>query len=129
MAKGQRGFTMAAVLVAMLILALATQSVMTYVSQQDLREREADLLRFGLGEIEAVSPASGEDASLAAEESRLGFADTLRNAAEQARDCLSSEDGGPDALSAVSAARKLLDSVRDHDHEVAGLADRLAEVS
>jgi len=93
------------------------------------RAREADLLRFGLEEIEAVAPAAGEDHSLAQEESRLGFADTLRTAAEQARDCLSSEDGGPDALGATSAARKLLDAVRDHDAQAAGLADRLAEVS
>jgi len=93
------------------------------------RAREADLLRFGLGEIEAVAPESGEDAALADEESRLGFADTLRTAAEQARDCLSSEDGAPDALGTVSAARKLLDGVRDHDSQAAGLADRLAELS
>lgn len=93
------------------------------------RAREADLLRFGLGEIEAVDPAPGEDGALAAEEARLGFADTLRTAAEQARECLSSEDGAADALGTVSAARKLLDGVRDHDPEAAGLADRLAEVS
>jgi len=96
-----------------------------------LRERaqEADLLRFGLAEVEAVAPRPGEDAELAAEEARLGFADTLRGAAEQARECLSAEDGAPDALSAVAAARKLLDGVRDHDPAVAELADRLAEVS
>ena len=76
-----------------------------------------------------VDPQPGEDAALAAEEARLGFADTLRTAAEQARECLSAEDGGPDALGAVSAARKLLDGVREHDPEAAGLADRLAEVS
>ncbi|GAB2760617.1 DNA repair protein RecN [Nocardioides pakistanensis] len=93
------------------------------------RAREADLLRFGLDEIEAVSPEPGEDERLAAEEARLGFADTLRNAAVQAREALSSEEGAADALAAVSAARKLLDSVREHDVEVAGLADRLAEVS
>jgi DNA repair protein RecN (Recombination protein N) len=93
------------------------------------RAREADLLRFGLGEIESVDPQPGEEVALAAEESRLGFADTLRTAAEQARECLSAEDGGPDALGAVSAARKLLDGVREHDAEAAGLADRLAEVS
>ena len=96
-----------------------------------LRERaqEADLLRFGLGEIEAVAPQPGEDEALAAEENRLGFADTLRTAAEQARESLSAEDGGPDALGAVAAARRLLDGVRDHDPEVGGLADRLAELS
>jgi DNA repair protein RecN (Recombination protein N) len=93
------------------------------------RAREADLLRFGLGEIEEVAPHSGEEVALAAEEARLGFADTLRAAAEQARESLSAEDGGPDALGAVSAARKLLDGVREHDAEAVELADRLAEVS
>ena len=93
------------------------------------RAREADLLRFGLGEVEEVDPQPGEEVALAAEESRLGFADTLRTAAEQARECLSAEDGGPDALGTVSAARKLLDGVREHDPDAAGLADRLAEIS
>ncbi len=92
------------------------------------RVREADLLRFGLGEVEAVSPEPGEDDALAAEESRLGFSDTLRTAAEQARSALSSDDGGPDALATTSAARGLLDGVREHDPEAAELADRLAEV-
>ncbi|HEY0773080.1 MAG TPA: AAA family ATPase, partial [Nocardioidaceae bacterium] len=99
------------------------------VSSARERAREADLLRFGLEEIEAVAPEPGEDAALAAEESRLGFADTLRTAAVGARELLSSEDGAPDALAAVASARKLLDGVREHDPEVAALADRLAEVS
>ncbi|MGA8258184.1 MAG: DNA repair protein RecN [Nocardioides sp.] len=93
------------------------------------RAREADQLRFGLGEIEALSPESGEDLALAADESRLGFADTLRTAAEQAREALSSEDGGADALSTSSAARGFLDAVRDHDAEAGELADRLAEIT
>ncbi|WP_372727889.1 DNA repair protein RecN [Nocardioides sp.] len=93
------------------------------------RAREADLLRFGLGEIEEVDPEPGEDVTLAAEESRLGFADTLRTAAEQAREALSSEQGGPDALAATAAARTQLDSVRDHDPEAGELADRLAEIT
>ena len=93
------------------------------------RAREADLLRFGLGEIEAVAPQPGEDEALATEESRLGFADTLRTAAEQARESLSTEQGGPDALGATAAARRLLDGVRDHDPEAGALADRLAEVT
>jgi DNA repair protein RecN (Recombination protein N) len=93
------------------------------------RAREADLLRFGVDEVSSVAPTPGEDAELAAEESRLGFADTLRAAAEQARECLSSEEERPDALGAVSAARRLLDGVREHDAEAGALADRLAEVS
>jgi DNA repair protein RecN (Recombination protein N) len=93
------------------------------------RAREADLLRFGLGEVEAVEPVPGEDVTLAAEEQRLGHADTLRTAAEQARAALSADDDAPDALGAVSAARKLLEGVREHDTEAGELADRLAEVS
>jgi DNA repair protein RecN (Recombination protein N) len=93
------------------------------------RAQEADLLRFGLGEVEQVDPQPGEDDRLATEEARLGFADTLRAASVQAREILSSEEAAPDALGAVGEARKLLDGVREHDSEAAELADRLAEVS
>lgn len=91
------------------------------------RAQEADRLRFGLAAIESVAPRPGEDVALAAEESRLGYADALRTAAEQAREALSSEEGAPDALSGCSTARTLLQGVRDHDPEAAELADRLAE--
>jgi len=95
-----------------------------------VRERalEADQLRFGLGEIETVDPQPGEDVELAAEESRLGHADTLRAAAERAREALSSQEGTPDALAATAAARSALDDVRDQDEQAAELADRVAEV-
>ncbi|MCW2835848.1 MAG: replication and repair protein RecN [Nocardioides sp.] len=93
------------------------------------RAREADLLRFGLSEIEAVSPEAGEDVALAAEEGRLGFADTLRTAAEQAREALSSEEGRADALATTSIARTLLEGVREHDTQAGELADRLAEIT
>lgn len=93
------------------------------------RAREADLLRFGLGEVEEVAPQPGEDDDLAAEEGRLGHADTLRTAAEQAREALSSEVGSPDALGAVAAARGALDGVREHDPEAAALADRVVELT
>lgn len=93
------------------------------------RAREADLLRFGLGEIEAVAPQPGEDASLAEEERRLGHADTLRTAAESAREALSSDEGNPDGLAAVAAARTLLDGVREHDAAAGELSDRVAEIT
>ncbi|MFL6154859.1 MAG: DNA repair protein RecN [Marmoricola sp.] len=93
------------------------------------RAREADVLRLGLSEIEAADPAPGEDVALAAEESRLGFADTLRTAAELAREALSAEEESPDALGATAAARRALESVREYDPEAGRLADRVAEVS
>lgn len=93
------------------------------------RAREADVLRLGLEEIEAVDPVAGEDVALAAEEGRLGFADTLRIAAETAREALSSEQEAPDALGAAAVARRALESVREHDEEAGRLSDRVAEVT
>jgi DNA repair protein RecN (Recombination protein N) len=111
-------------------LATTTRELEEVVATARERAREADLLRFGLGEVTAVDPEPGEDATLAADEARLGFADTLRTAAEQAREALSSDSGGgADALATTSAARGFLDAVRAHDPEAAGLADRLAEIT
>jgi DNA repair protein RecN (Recombination protein N) len=93
------------------------------------RAREADVLRLGLAEIESVEPQPGEDVALAQEEERLGFADTLRAAAEVAREALSSDADAPDALGTVGAARRALESVRDHDAEAGRLSDRVAEIS
>jgi DNA repair protein RecN (Recombination protein N) len=105
------------------------QALDEVVSSARERAREADLLRFGLAEIEAVAPEAGEDTSLAEEEQRLGHADTLRTAAGSAREALSSDEGNPDALAAVAAARTLLDGVREHDGAAGGLADRVAEIT
>jgi DNA repair protein RecN (Recombination protein N) len=105
------------------------QELEQVVASSRERAREADLLRFGLNEIEAVAPQPGEDTALADEEQRLGHADTLRTAAESAREALSSNEGNPDALAAVAAARTLLDGVREHDTAAGGLADRIAEIT
>ena len=96
------------------------------------RAQEADLLRFGITEIEAVAPEADEDVALTAEESRLSHADLLRVAATQAHGALLGgldDDAASDAATLVAAARRTLEGVRDHDAELAGLADRLAEAS
>lgn len=97
------------------------------------RAQEADLLRFGLSEVEAVEPVSGEDDALSAEEERLAHADGLRGAAEQAHLALvGDEDPGAeasDALTLLAGARKALDGMRSYDPELASLADRIAEAA
>src|ERR1700728_1812365 len=52
------------------------------------RAAEADTLRRGLAEVEAVSPVAGEDAALVAEEERLANADALHAAATTAHEAL-----------------------------------------
>ena len=109
-------------------LAATERTLAEVIGSARERAREADQLRFGLGEVEAVDPRPGEDAELAAEETRLGFADTLRTAAEQAREALSSDEGATDALATTSAARQALEGVREHDATAGELADRIAEL-
>ncbi|MCO5973644.1 DNA repair protein RecN [Actinoallomurus soli] len=95
------------------------------------RAQEADLLRFGLEEIEKVDPKTGEDELLAAEEERLAHADALRTAATTAHEALQGDPtattGVVDAIGLLSAARQALEAVRAHDEALAGQADRLSE--
>jgi DNA repair protein RecN (Recombination protein N) len=96
------------------------------------RAQEADGLRFGIAEIDAVAPREAEDDELRAEESRLAHADGLRRAADEARLALSGDETAADAVDAMSIvaqARRALDAERDHDPRVAELADQLASAS
>ncbi|MCH0542935.1 DNA repair protein RecN [Streptomyces sp. MUM 203J] len=96
------------------------------------RAQEADLLRFGLGEIEAVEPRAGEDAELAAEAERLGHAEALASAAALAHRALAGAPEDPEAVDAttlVGAAGRALEAVRSHDPALAALADRIGEIS
>jgi DNA repair protein RecN (Recombination protein N) len=100
------------------------------------RERmaEAETLRYGLAEVEAVSPVAGEDIALVAEEEKLANADALHAAATTAHEALlgdpaSTSVDGSDALTLLGAAGRALEAVRAHDPLLAGLADRLSEAS
>ncbi|MCX5389860.1 DNA repair protein RecN [Streptomyces sp. NBC_00094] len=96
------------------------------------RAQEADLLRFGLGEIEAVAPRAGEDVELAAEAERLGHAEALASAAALAHGALAGNPEDPEAVDAttlVAGAVRALEAVRTHDAALASLADRMGEIS
>ncbi|MER5311745.1 DNA repair protein RecN [Streptomyces sp. NPDC002773] len=96
------------------------------------RAQEADLLRFGLGEIEAVAPLAGEDTDLAAEAERLGHAEALASAAALAHAALAGVPEDPesvDATTLVAGAGRALEAVRSHDPALAALADRMGEIS
>ncbi|MEV8637835.1 DNA repair protein RecN [Streptosporangium sp. NPDC051023] len=96
------------------------------------RAQEADLLRFGLQEVEQADPRRGEETELREEEERLSHADSLRSAAETAHrallgDPMSGEQELQDAVTLVGQARSAVEAVRDFDPMLAGIADRLAE--
>ncbi|MCM1948452.1 MULTISPECIES: DNA repair protein RecN [Streptomyces] len=96
------------------------------------RAQEADLLRFGLAEVEAVAPRAGEDVELAAEAERLGHAEALASAAALAHAALAGNPEDPesvDATTLVGGAGRALEAVRAHDPALAALADRTGELS
>ena len=100
------------------------------LTQGRARAQEADLLRLGLAEVAAVEPQPGEDHALRDEDTRLGHADALRAAAEQAHAAVQGGDGddGTAATTLVAGARHALGQVREHDRSLAGLDDRLSEI-
>lgn len=94
------------------------------------RAQEADRLRFGLAEIEAVDPQPGEAGALAVEQERLGHADGLRTAAATAHAALLGDESGTgqDAMALVSAARAALEQVGVRDPQLDQIVDRLREL-
>ena len=89
--------------------------------------QEADMLRHGLTEIEAVDPQPAEDRELVDEARRLTAADDLRAAADAARLALSGSDDGdaPGATGLCGEARHLVAS--SGDGELEDLSERLDE--
>ena len=95
--------------------------------------RTAEVLRHGLAEIAAVDPQPREDQELSAVAVRLGDAEALGAAAQQAYDALSADPmahgGGvqADALSALARAALALE--RAGDQTLRELGGRVAAVS
>ena len=94
------------------------------------REREAELLRLGLAEVEAAEPLARRGRRAAGEIARLAHADDLRSAATEAHSALTGEEiDGTDALGLLTRARRALESVADHDPALGDLAARVADAS
>ncbi|MDJ0343184.1 DNA repair protein RecN [Streptomyces sp. H10-C2] len=95
------------------------------------RSQEADLIRFGIGEVAAAEPLPGEDTELAAEAERLGHAEALASAAAIAHAALAGNPEDPegnDAGTLIAGAQRALDAVRAHDPALAALAERIGEI-
>lgn len=110
----------------------AAAELATLEQEAMARAREADMLRFGLHEIEALDPQPGEDDALADEQSRLMDLDELRGLAGTAHEALSGSDSDFDVPSAVALAgeaRKALTHLAARDATAAALAGRSEELT
>ena len=95
------------------------------------RAREADMLAFGLTEIEKVGPEAGEDDALAAEAKLLQDADELRADAYTAMVALAGDEDSDSSpvLTLMAAAKKALHDVARKDVRAEALADQAEEIS
>lgn len=99
--------------------------------KQDSRDRvrEAENLRLALDEIDAIEPQPGEDEQLREAATKLGNVESLRNAAQQARGILDSEDfETPGINTMIETARGVLAQAGGDDPALQGFADRAAEL-
>ena len=94
------------------------------------RERDLDLLRFELSEIEAIGPDEAEEAELLTERGRLGHAEALRNSAAGALTSLAGadEDGGG-AAAALAQGEEALAESAGVDPDLDGIGERAAALA
>jgi len=88
------------------------------------RERELDLLRFELDEIESADPHEQESVELAAERDRLRHQEELIEAGAYGAEALAGETGG--AGEAIAGARSRVAAAAELDPGLRELADRLS---
>ncbi len=94
------------------------------------RERDLDLYRYELSEIEAAAPDPTEEAELAAERERLRHAERLREAAIGAHaGAAGAEEDGGGAASALAAAEAALHGVAGIDAGLDAIAERLGALA
>jgi DNA repair protein RecN (Recombination protein N) len=100
------------------------------VAERDRRAREADELRVAMTEIEAAAVSRGEDDRLAERAERLANVEELRLAAAQAHELLSAETAdSSDVVGLLTAARRQLERVADHDVTLAPIVEQLTAAS
>ncbi|HWN73261.1 MAG TPA: hypothetical protein VNN15_05590, partial [Solirubrobacterales bacterium] len=93
------------------------------------RERDLDLYRYELSEIEAVAPVPEEREQIAAERERLRHAEGLREAAGAAHAGLSGADEDGGGAAALAQAEAALQAAAGLDPALDALAERVAALT
>ena len=92
--------------------------------REGARERDLDLLRFELSEIEAAKPDPAEEAELSAERDRLRHAEGLRGAAAGALAAVTGDGDEGGAAEALAVAESSLAAQSGVDSELDTLGER-----
>jgi DNA repair protein RecN (Recombination protein N) len=97
--------------------------------REGARERDLDLLRFELAEIDAAAPDPDEEGELTAERDRLRHAERLREAAVAALAAIAGDDDEGGARSAMGGAESELGAVEAIDPALDALAEQVRAVT
>jgi DNA repair protein RecN (Recombination protein N) len=97
--------------------------------REGARERDLDLLRFELAEIEAAAPDPEEESELAAERDRLHHAERLRVAAAGALAAIAGADDDGGARGALGGAEAELAAVDSIDPALDAVAEQVRAVT
>jgi DNA repair protein RecN (Recombination protein N) len=92
--------------------------------REGARERDLDLLRFELEEIEAAAPGAGEERELGVERDRLRHAEQLRSAAAGAHAALAGEEDAGGAAGLLAEAESALSGASGVDDDLDALRER-----
>jgi len=93
------------------------------------RERDLDLMRFELEEIEAAGPDAAERDELCSERERLRHSEALRGAAAGALAGIAGADADGGAAGALAASESALNAVSGVDGALDGIGERVAACS
>jgi len=105
----------------------AERELADLADREGTRERDLDLMRFELDEIDEAAPAAEERAELGAERDRLRHAEGLREAAVTALATLAGADeDGTGAAGALAAAEGALTGAAGVDPALDALGERVA---
>jgi DNA repair protein RecN (Recombination protein N) len=98
--------------------------------QDGSRERDLDLYRYELSEIEAAAPDPAEEADLSVERERLRHSEGLREAAAGAQAGIAgAEEDGGGASASLAQAEALLQGVAGVDAELDSIGERLGALA
>ena len=93
-------------------------------AREGARERDIDLLRFELGEIDDAAPDPAEHARMLADRDRLRHAGALRDASAAAALVVAGGEEGGGAAGAIAEAEAELSRAGGFDPALAGLGER-----
>ncbi len=107
---------------------LVKDSLSNIVSDDELKERRIELLKFQIEEIEAACLISGEEEELLSRRDIIRNSESLNENVSYAHSLISGGDETDGALSLLKEAADAISEISDYDAEVGALAEKTSSI-